>query len=172
MGKMAAKWEFPLCAPLLIGFLATSHPPFWMFLNPDLTMSPGRIDCLALSSRSCQPLQLCVFLGLLPLCFSCLEPLPFPNTVCLYLHDFHVPLSAWLLREHLPIFWDKVQLDAEKPYPATSPLLVNNMHSFLFGIYLGVELLGHRVSLFLSLVNIVKQFSKLIVWLCNCTGNV
>lgn len=51
---------------------------------------------------------------------------------------------------------ETVQVDAVKPYLATSPLLGNIVPSFLFGVYLGVELLGHRVSIFLSLVNTVS----------------
>ena len=36
-------------------------------------------------------------------------------------------------------------------------------HSFLLGKYLGVELLSHMISKYLALVDIAKQFSKIIL---------
>lgn len=40
---------------------------------------------------------------------------------------------------------------------------INYKHSFLLGIYLGVELLGHRVSIWSTLVDSAKWFSKVVV---------
>ena len=72
---------------------------------------------------------------------------------------FLVVFSVWL-------FWIKL------PWTFLHKSVGGRVHSFLLGIYVGVELLGDKFYVYLTLVVTAKQFSKVIVLIYTPTRNV
>lgn len=106
---------------------------------------------------------------------SCLKIHPCCST-CLYLAPFHdcVFSTLWLYHNwfNSRTFWFLPFCDNTNSAPVDMLVFVfcAHKHTFLHGIYLGVESLGHRVCVFSSLIETVTLCSKTRVPVYPATG--
>ena len=84
------------------------------------------------------------------------------NTFCLSIHQL---MDTWVLSTFQPLWIMLLWIFMYK-------FLCEHMSSFLLGVYLGVELLGHMATLCLTFWGTAKLFSKMVAVFYIPTSNV